>query len=79
MGVAPGLWIKAEIVRGESVGVRLLPEPASDRPDCQRLCVERDCGIKTLGELFVSQSDHWVDFCRPASWYVHGQERHGSQ
>ena len=54
MGVAPGLWIKAEIVRGESVGVRLLPEPANDRSSCQWLWVERDCGIRTFGELFVS-------------------------
>src|SRR5205807_5493823 len=45
MGVAPELWIKAEIVRGESVGVYLLPEPANDSSSCQRLCVERDCGL----------------------------------
>src|SRR6516164_4135748 len=61
MGVAPELWVKAEIVRGETVGVYLLPEPDNDSSSCQRLCVERDCGIKTLGELFVSQSDHGID------------------
>ena len=66
MGVAPGLWVKAEIVGGESVGgesvgLCLLPEPANDSSSCQRLCVERGCGIKALDELFVSQSDHWVD------------------
>ncbi len=71
--------LKTEIVGGTGVGVWLLPERANDRSSCQQLCVERDCGIKTLVELFVSQSDHWVDFCRPASWYVHCKERHGSQ
>src|SRR6266576_48844 len=30
------------------------------------LCVERDCGIRTFGELFVSQSDHRIDtHCTP--------------
>jgi len=32
-----------------------------DRSSCQRLCVEKDCGIRTLRELFVSQSDHGID------------------
>lgn len=53
MGVAPKLWIKAEIVRGETVGVWLLPEPATDCSSGQRLCVERDgakgiVGLKRL-------------------------------
>jgi hypothetical protein len=49
MGVAPGLWIKAEIVRGWSVEVCLLPEPANDHSGCQWFWVERDCGTKNMG------------------------------
>ena len=48
MGVAPELWVKAETVRGESVGVGLLPEQANDSSSCQRLCVERDCARQGL-------------------------------
>lgn len=40
MGIAPELWVKAETVRRESVGVCLLPEPANDRSSYQRLWVE---------------------------------------
>src|SRR5437660_10898824 len=58
MGVAPGVWIKAEIVRGESVGVCQLPEPVSDSSSRQRWCIERDCRIRTLRALFVAQGDH---------------------
>src|SRR6266513_2319552 len=50
MGVAPGLWIKAEIVRGESVGVCLLPEPANNSSSCQRLCVKGIVGC-CLGKV----------------------------
>ncbi len=39
-------------------------------------CVGKVSGFLPLLE---SQSDHRVDFCRPVSWYVHGEERHGSQ
>src|SRR6266566_6407345 len=53
MGVAPELWIKAEIVRGESAGVCQLPEPANDSSSCQRLWVEKDCGVIPLGASSV--------------------------
>ncbi len=43
------------------MGVWLLLEPVSDSSSCQRLCIERDCGIKTFGELFVPQSDYRID------------------
>src|SRR5437660_12051021 len=76
MGVAPGLWIKAEIVRGESVGVCQLPEPVSDSSSRQRLCIERDCGIRTLGELFVAQGDHHrIDAHGPLRGDAGGSER----
>jgi len=44
MCVAPKLWVKAETVRGESVGVGLVQELASDRSECQRLCVKGIAG-----------------------------------
>jgi len=76
MGVAPGLWIKAEIVRGGSVGVCLLLEPVSDSSSRQRLCIERDCGIRTLGELFVAQGDHHrIDAHGPLRGDAGGSER----
>ena len=66
MGVAPELWIKAEIVRGESAGVFQLPEPANDSSSCQRLWVEKDCGVIPLG---ASTNQRQCD-CRPPASLV---------
>ena len=61
------------------MGVCLLPEPANDCSGCQWLWVARDCGIKTLGELFVSQSDHRIDADGAASGDVASSQRNAEQ
>src|ERR1700747_231928 len=60
--------------------VRKRPEnswrQANSRSSGQRLCVERDCGIRTLGELFVSQSHHGIHARRAACGDIARGERH---
>ena len=75
MGVAPELWVRAEIVRGRSVGVGLLPKRASVRSSCQPLWVERDCGFRRFGALLVTQGHDGINAGSAACRYVAGRKR----